>query len=273
MFAQLVKHEFRATRRIMPWIYLVTALLIGGSLLVDQLGIRWLRGLVLALMALGGLAGVIMTYVLTIQRYYRNIYDAEGYLTHTLPVRSGQILGSKILVAFGWILASYILLLGVIVTIILLMSDSLAAPMNLDSLIQQAAALTGLTRQSFNGLILAVAAYLCLSILYLLAQVFFAITLGNLSRLHALGLAAPVLIWLGLYLACQIGILVFMVLIPLGLTVDHQTLKFIPQGMWRTLFHPEEFIFGLGSVLFIILATIGLFAGTNRLIRKSTSLR
>jgi hypothetical protein len=273
MFAQLVKHEFRATRRIMPWIYLVTALLIGCGLLVEQLGIGWLRGLVLALMALGGFAGVIMTYVLTIQRYYRNLYDAEGYLTHTLPIRSGQILGSKILVAFGWILASYIMLLGVILTIILLISDQLAAPMSLDSMIRQAAALTGLTRHSFNSLIVAAAAYLCLSILYLLAQVYFAISLGNTSRLHSMGLAAPILVWLGLYLACQLGILAFMILIPLGLAVDHQALRFVPQGMLRTLIHPEEFVFGLGSILFIILATAGLLTCTNRLIRKSTSLR
>jgi hypothetical protein len=273
MFAQLVKHEFRATRRIVPWIYLVTALLLGCSLLVDQLGIGWLRGLVLVLMALSGLAGVIMTYVLTIQRYFKNLYDAEGYLTHTLPITSWQILGSKLLVAFTWILASYIMLFGVIVTVFLMIAGRSAIPLSLADLVHQLASEAGLSPQAFNGLIIAVAGYLGLSILYILAQIYFAISLGSTARLHPLGLGAPILIWLGIYMASQLGIFAFMALVPLGVTVDHQALQLVPQSMLRTLFHPDEFVFGLGSILFIVLATVGLLIGTNLLIRRSTSLR
>jgi hypothetical protein len=273
MFAQLLKHEFKATRRIIPWIYLVTVFMIATGLLANRLNIQWLTSLLVVLIAISGLACVLMTYVLIIYRYYKHLYNSEGYLTHTLPVRSGQILGSKVLAAFIWLLLSYLLLLGVMLTLFLVVSGQNGRSISLGDVWRMAPGAIGLTGASFNGLIMAAAAYICLSIFYLLAQIYFAISLGSTSRFHSLGVAAPVLIWLGIYLVSQLGLFLFMILVPLGLTVENQTLQFVPRSMLVTLLHPDVFVFGLGSILFIILATVGLFFGTNRLIRRSTSLR
>jgi hypothetical protein len=273
MFTQLLKHEFKATRRIIPWIYLVTAFMIATGLLSSRLGIEWLTSLLLVLIAVSGLAGVLMTYVLIVYRYYKNLYQSEGYLTHTLPVKSGQILGSKILVAFVWLLVSYLMMLGAILVIFLMVTGQNSQPISIGDVLRMAPGALGLTQASVNWLIGAAIVYICLSILYLLAQIYFAISLGNTSRFHSLGVAAPVLIWLGLYLVSQLGVFTFMILVPLGLTVDNQTLQFIPRSMLATLINPEDFVFGLGSILFIILATAGLLFGTNRLIQRTTSLR
>ena len=38
------------------------------------------------------------------KRYYNNLFTDEGYLTFTLPVKSSQIFGAKILSAIAWLL-------------------------------------------------------------------------------------------------------------------------------------------------------------------------
>ena len=110
MLGKLIKHEFRATRRIMlP--------LIGGVLLLSVLAGLSIRGLdriqnfgflgvmysltltafFLALFALG-----VVALVLMIQRFYKNLLRDEGYLAMTLPVSVDEHIWAKLLVSFVW---------------------------------------------------------------------------------------------------------------------------------------------------------------------------
>lgn len=271
MFIKLLKHEFKATRRIVPLVYLVTVFLILSNLLVRQLDIKWLSGLLLGLLVLVGLAEIVLTYVVVFFRYYKNLYNSEGYLMHTLPVAPRQLLASKIAVSFVWLLASYLLMLGVVLTIIALVAGDQGQSLHqvLDQIIQG----TTLQPASFWWLAAAFIAYICLSIFYLMAQVFFSITVGNLSRFHKLGLAAPILFYMGTYFAMQIVVMIGLVVVPLGLTVENHALVLVPRSTLVTLLNPDEFVFGLGSVLFIVLATVGLFVATARMLKKNTSLK
>lgn len=45
-------------------------------------------------------------------RFYRNLYTDQGYLMHTLPVTSNQLIWSKTFVALIWMLISTIVMLG-----------------------------------------------------------------------------------------------------------------------------------------------------------------
>ena len=49
---------------------------------------------------------MMLTAFLVIQRFYRTVYGDEGYLTHTLPVKSRDIIISKTVSAFLWIVLS-----------------------------------------------------------------------------------------------------------------------------------------------------------------------
>ena len=110
MLGKLIKHEFRATRRIMlP--------LIGGVALLSVLAGLSIRGLdtiqnfgflgvmysltlgafFLALFAMG-----VVALVLMIQRFYRNLLRDEGYLTMTLPVSVDAQIWAKLIVSFVW---------------------------------------------------------------------------------------------------------------------------------------------------------------------------
>lgn len=274
MLAQLLKHEFRATRRLVPFVYLATLIIILGNLLLRQLDIPWLNTTMLVLMIVAGIGEVILTYVIVIYRYYKNLYNSEGYLMHTLPVPPRQLLTSKVIVSFVWLLISYLLMVAVVVTVALIMvGEQTGANLNLGELIDQLIKSTGLQITSFYGIIAAFAAYMLLSIIYLLSQIFLAISVGNLSRFHSMGIGAPIFAYLAIYFFTQIMTLLFMIAVPLGLTVNGGVLQLVPESMLATITNPNRPVVGLGSIIFIAVATIGFFVLTAHIMKRRTSLK
>ena len=66
-----------------------------GALAVGAMGYMFLYILMLAVLYIGT---TIFFYI----RFYRNLYTDQGYLMHTLPVSSNELLLSKLFVAFIW---------------------------------------------------------------------------------------------------------------------------------------------------------------------------
>lgn len=134
MLGKLMKHEFRATGRIMlP--------LLGAELLLSVLAGLSIRGLdrienmnflgvtyitTLAVFFLGLFALAVVAFVLMIQRFYRNLLRDEGYLAMTLPVSVDAQIWSKLLVSFVWFLA-----VGVLSVVTMLILLALGARVNL----------------------------------------------------------------------------------------------------------------------------------------------
>lgn len=74
---------------------------------------------------------LLTTFFMVINRFRKNVYGRQGYLTMTLPVSSHQIILSKLLVSLIWyILASITALLsiGIILSIIMANSTEAAFP-------------------------------------------------------------------------------------------------------------------------------------------------
>lgn len=116
MVRKLMRHEFRATQRIMLPLYLllfVTAGLFNVSMGLmdnDHYAVQWpiqvLSGVsttsfVVSIIGVTVLCGVLMIY-----RFYKNLMTDEGYLMFTLPVTTRQIIFSKLLVAMIWDVAT-----------------------------------------------------------------------------------------------------------------------------------------------------------------------
>lgn len=113
MLRKLLKHEFRATGRIMGPMYLILlALSVGANVSVRLLAImdsRFLNilgGLVLTLFSVGIMAVCIVTLVLMINRFRTNLLGDEGYIMFTLPASVHQQVWSKIIVSTVWFAAT-----------------------------------------------------------------------------------------------------------------------------------------------------------------------
>jgi hypothetical protein len=114
MLIKLMKHEFRATGRIMLPLYAVLMLTAVGANLSSR-GLletkHWFFNVIGALLVLAfvlAIAGVcVMSVVLMIRRFYTNLLRDEGYVMMTLPVSVHQQVWSKLIVSAVWFAATF----------------------------------------------------------------------------------------------------------------------------------------------------------------------
>ena len=116
MLSKLIKHEFRATSRIMWPVFLgmlaLTALMRFSQLLLNSGHIHWLLQLIGVLLVIGFVLGLFALafapLVLSACRWRDHVLKDEGYLTLTLPVSLHQLLVSKLIVSAVWYAAAFI---------------------------------------------------------------------------------------------------------------------------------------------------------------------
>lgn len=127
MLGKLLKHEFRATSRIMLPIFLIVILTAFGAnlstrkllemnhLFLNTVGIVLMFAFVLAIIGTCFAAFLIM-----IQRFYKNLLQDEGYIMMTLPVSVHQLVSSKVLISTLWYAGTAII---VIIAMLILTFD------------------------------------------------------------------------------------------------------------------------------------------------------
>ena len=106
MLRKLLKHEFRATGRIMlPLFGILLLVSVGanfssrGMLNSDSSLLRTLGTIFIMLFIVGIFAVGIISFVLMINRFYKNLLQDEGYVMMTLPVSVHQQEWSKLIVS------------------------------------------------------------------------------------------------------------------------------------------------------------------------------
>ena len=125
MLRKLIKHELRATGRIMGIMLGLTLLsAVGGNIAVHNLMetqsvvLSVLGSLMLTTCVVMLAAVFIVTFVLMIRRFYQNLLRDEGYLMMTLPVSVHEHVLSKLFVSLIWAAATAIttlLAMGILV--------------------------------------------------------------------------------------------------------------------------------------------------------------
>ena len=109
MLRKLIKHEFRATGRVMLPLFLVLLVTsVGANFSVrGMLDTRYkvldvLGGLLVMAFAVAIFGVCVMSVVLMVQRFYKNLLQDEGYVMMTLPVSVHQHIWSKLIVSAVW---------------------------------------------------------------------------------------------------------------------------------------------------------------------------
>lgn len=135
MLGKLLKHEFRATGRIMlPLVAAELLLSVFAGLSVRGLSNARSMGVLnvmyvttLSVFFLGLFAVWVVALVLMIQRFYKNLLRDEGYLSMTLPVSVDEHIVAKLIVPFAWFAA-----LAVLSVVALLVLASVSAATSFD---------------------------------------------------------------------------------------------------------------------------------------------
>lgn len=125
MLGKLFKYEFKNTAKVMLVIYaiLIVTTLMGtlalrSTLRLDNAGVdpgpiatMLIVGAII-LYVLGLFAFFIVTYVYMCMHFYKTMYSAQGYLTHTLPVKQLTTFHVKLATSFVWLFVSLLLFIG-----------------------------------------------------------------------------------------------------------------------------------------------------------------
>lgn len=111
MLGKLLKYEFKSTARIFLPLYgillgfaLLSRFSIAGmdtSLSNNRL-IETLMGITIFGYVMVIFSTLIVTFVIVVQRFYKNLTGDEGYLMHTLPVSTHKLLQAKLVAAICW---------------------------------------------------------------------------------------------------------------------------------------------------------------------------
>lgn len=114
MLGKLIKYEVSATSRLFLPFY--GALIIFAFINKIFFSFKssmpdFIIELTLSIYAIIFISIVVLTFIVMIQRFYKNLLSDEGYLMFTLPVQSWQHILSKLIVSIVWIILSIVVTL------------------------------------------------------------------------------------------------------------------------------------------------------------------
>ena len=222
MLGKLFKYEMKATARIFVPVYIAMVLLSGIGRLVSGIDLfsgelSWIAGLFLATYVFAIFAVFILTYVVVIQRFYKNLLSDEGYLMFTLPVKPSRLILSKLLASVLWMVCTVVAILFSLLV--------LAASKDFFAAIPEAwASLVAFFTKEFGGystlmavelIVLLVVALFCSMLLF-----FVSIALGQLISRHKVAGAFAAYLLISFVVEIVMLLLLFLLVSIQGFSMD-----------------------------------------------------
>lgn len=105
MLGKLLKYEIKSTGRVFLPLYgvLVVVSIIISLLFTAESNMSGLVNGILVMLYFSLMVAIgVVTFVVIIQRFYKNLLTDEGYLMFTLPVKTWHLVTSKLLIAMLW---------------------------------------------------------------------------------------------------------------------------------------------------------------------------
>lgn len=270
MLGKLIKNEIKHSAHTMFGIYLsalITIVIMGLAYLAD---IAWLSSLsTLALVAIAFLS-VIITFIGIIVNFNKTLYREQGYLSFTLPVKTSELLASKAIVAFFWMIITYLIAIGLFGCVTfyvnsLIGEDNIAL---IKSLLHIFASLPA--EKALKQLLVVIAVGIFIQLAFLISELFFAITFSNTRVMQKTGTFGAILVFFGVFIVSQIGLFVFTNYIPLALLPTDTGLALV---YGKTMAELGGMAFGISGIIFQLLACGGLFWATGYLMEHKVNIK
>lgn len=274
MLKKLLKYELRATARVMLPVYLAMLVMtviakfffwmVNYSTNTMQLN-SWVTagmGISMGLYVMVITAAVVMTFVVIVQRFYKNLFTDEGYLMNTLPVTNHQHILSKLLIASFWsIICGIVITLSIIILVTndVNLFDFFGAIGDVFS--QLSASETFHVWIIFIEIILS----LLLSFVSSVLMIYVSIALGQLFNDH------KILASFGIYIAITVGLQIIGVILMLIVTTIYTSSGF-DLNAWMTASDINAMITIHGFMWLMIIANAvlgGVFYGVTAWIMKN----
>lgn len=273
MLGKMFKHEFKATARHFLLMYAVFAFVTVCNKIVLEITANndfWamFQGLFMGAYILTCAIIFVMTTVLIVMRFYKNMTSDEGYLSFTLPVTVHDHLISKSVVAFVWYVASFI----VFAFSILILTWG---HVEFEEFAYEFGELFGTIFLSDTGSFILLCVLYALNIIissfYTIFLIYMAIAMGQLVNKHR------VLTSIGAYFGINFVIQNITSILFLALTFFVSATGIFDDAFYELMDSPDFFyIFmngtlGIGLVLNLVLTAVFYFV-TNHILTKKLNL-
>lgn len=221
MLRKLFKHEFKETAKLLLPLDLVLlavtvigCILLGSSILQNE-SLQMLSFSCMMIYILSIFALFIITAVYLTVRFYKTMYAAQGYLTHTLPVSTISIIHTKLLTAVFWLLIAAVITTGSIFLLIRIAAgndwDPAAFSIAADALYES----FGIPFGEFMSYIILSVLFSCFS---MVLMIFASLSVGQLFGQHRI--LAAVVTYIVFYIIQQIISMIVLFAIGIGNTYD-----------------------------------------------------
>lgn len=198
MLGKLIKNDMKSAARGVSNIYIAMAVVIavmGASLFFDMNAGKAFSSLALISVSL---IAIVVTIAATLGDFRKTVFGDRGYLTNTLPVKGPALLFSKWLTSMVWITISYLLVFFCMWLVYYYWTGE-DANSSLTMFLQVLPEVGLPTADILLKTIALIAVKGILLITVFVLEVFFAVTLSNVSPFHKLGGVAPVLYFFGIF--------------------------------------------------------------------------
>lgn len=190
MLGKMLKHEWKAMAKVLfPVNLAIVAITILGSVFLgfriyesDSTVIQALTALSTVFYVLS-LIAVSFTCVIFIGiRFYKTTYTDEGYLLHTLPVTTHEIILSKLIIGIVWNLITSLIVMLSILVLIISAGQGMSFLQGIENLVQQMSLY--LSGAMFTGWIIYVVYAAIISTAYSCLWLFAGISFGQIMTKH-----------------------------------------------------------------------------------------
>jgi len=186
MLGKLIKNDLKFGAHSVSLVYLsalIASAVMGISLLADLERVKYFSSIAFIICAF---AIVIVTIITIIQSVSRTMYGNQGYLTHTLPVKTGALVFSKWFSAFFWVFLSLLFLYASIVFMYFYISGESAFQMIKSILLSDELSML-INEKVLRDVAIIEAVRLVIMVGVISMYVIFGITLSNVRPFSALG--------------------------------------------------------------------------------------
>lgn len=273
MLGKLMKHEFKSSAHSVMNIYIAAAVAIAAMLLSYAVKVTWVGIVGSIALIIIGLVCVVVTLVAVVTNFNRTLYGAEGYLSYTLPVKSGALLAAKAIVSFIWVLLSYLFMMATFFIVFAYIQSSIGEEVG--GMVEMLMSTVGLPSMKAIGKALAVTAVgMFIQIAVFVAAVFFAVTMSNIRPFQRFGIFTALAVFFLIYIVMQILLYVATTYIPLTVVIDGagKIIVSLTTSMAATGAQ-QGMVIGIAGFVIEILIAAGLFAGTNALMKTKVNLK
>ncbi len=231
MLGKLIKNEFKAGLHSVANIYIAAFAAVALMAVSLAFDITWLTAISLIAVIVVALGILIVTLISIVSNFNKTLFRDQGYLSFTLPVTSGQLLFSKAFCSFCWLLLSYASVIAIFISIFYFAAEQVGEEnlAMIKILISTIAELPDTA--AIISVIVTLVTRVFLKIIFLVAEIFFAITLSNVRPFQRQSFLPAIIIFIVLYGVLNTVSTLLSAYVPLSLLISVQGIQFTTQAM------------------------------------------